>query len=1172
MKPAQLASRINVIPILLFIIFSSGIIATGFFNFRFHKDRIINEKRSELASITALKSDQIGFWLSERLGDARVIKDNIFLTEQIAGLFNASNKPYGNKIEALMYQFVDNYDYRHAYLLDEKGNVRLSVPQGISQGYSLPDSIRKQFIDYPKIRFLSGSDTDRQVRIKLSLWVPIQVNSNKQAKVIGAFVLEVNPSRILLPLVKSSLPAEQEIETFLLEFRNDKLVCLNKNPDTKNKSGKGSFEKALRTAVKKKGTAGTFDALDFNEKPSVVSYEKIEGLPWYLVATSSKKNINAALDTQFKLTALIVGFFILLAGSLISLWWWNHRILYYQRLYKAELEHKSLIKKYEFLVKFAYDIIILTDKNLKIIEFNYRALEVFGYSREEMNKMSILDLHPAEALTEISEKISILNIEQAIFFETLHRRKDGSVFSIEFSARIFEIDEEKYYQFIGRDISDRRRVEEELQRMFNLVPSMITLASSDGYFKRLNPAWERTLGYDIETLLSKPYTEFIHPDDVHITMAAVEKQFAGQEASNYINRYRAKDGSYKWLEWVTNLSPNGEMIFAVAKDITARKLAEDERETMMQLLRLLNSRSDLQTLAQSVLLFLREVSSCEAIGLRLKDGEDFPFYKTLGFKAEFITDENCSVVRKLIKDINEKQDEKLSSKCYCGDVIFRSFDPSGSNYTSYGSFWVNSLSESETGFAGDQKRKGRLGVCRETGYESIALIPLQFGGEIFGQIHIVDSHKNRFSLHLITFLEKLCENISIAISQRISQNELMKSNVQIQRINDELMAAKQKAEESDRLKSAFLANMSHEIRTPMNAIIGFTEILQKPDLPAEKKERYGRLIKQRSRDLLRIIEDVLDISKIEVGQMKVIQSEVNLSLLLNEIFEYYKLKVEKNDKTPDLTLKVSLAYELRNVRLKTDSVRLKQIINNLLDNAFKFTTKGLIEFGCEPASDPRKILFFVKDTGIGIPREKQKLVFDPFRQAEDLILTRQYGGVGLGLSIVKGVVELMNGEIWLESERNKGTKFFFTLPYTTAPKAVESVLPLPEIKTLSWKGKSILIVEDDEANSLYLNEILSGYDLVIFNAFNGEEALQLINDNPNVDLVLMDIRLPDTNGLILTRLIKVSRPQTVVVAQTAYASHEDVEECLRAGCNDYIAKPINERKLFDLIRHYLESN
>jgi CheY-like chemotaxis protein len=283
------------------------------------------------------------------------------------------------------------------------------------------------------------------------------------------------------------------------------------------------------------------------------------------------------------------------------------------------------------------------------------------------------------------------------------------------------------------------------------------------------------------------------------------------------------------------------------------------------------------------------------------------------------------------------------------------------------------------------------------------------------------------------------------------------------------------------------------------------------------------------------------------------------------------LKISSSGSKSKVRLKLILADELKKTVIRTDAQRLRQIFSNLLDNAFKFTHKGSIEFGCKIESEAA-LVFFVKDTGIGIPVDKQKIVFDRFRQADEALSNRQYGGTGLGLSIVKGIVNLMKGEIWFESEVNVGSVFSFSLPiamHELAPQNTDDISSVA--KVIPWKNKTVLIVEDDEANAEYLKAVLSGKGLSLLHAFNGADALEKFRKYPAINLILMDIGLPDISGLTITRIIKKEKPSLAIIAQTAYAAANDAVDCMDAGCNDYLSKPINPTKLLSIMEQFLNN-
>jgi len=378
---------------------------------------------------------------------------------------------------------------------------------------------------------------------------------------------------------------------------------------------------------------------------------------------------------------------------------------------------------------------------------------------------------------------------------------------------------------------------------------------------------------------------------------------------------------------------------------------------------------------------------------------------------------------------------------------------------------------------------------------------------------------------------------------------------------EKLRDALRKAEESDRLKSTFLSTMSHELRTPLNAVIGFSEMITK-DLPVEEMVSFGQIINHSGNHLLSIIEDLFDISLIESGEIKVFKSEIRLAQLLHEVYEVMAAEQTRLEKQ-HIDLKMLLPDELKNQVFYSDPDKIRQILINLLKNALKFTTDGFIHFGCtiEDSNNARPLRFFVKDSGIGIPEEKQALIFDAFRQADDSY-TRKYGGVGLGLSISKKLTELLGGAITLISKEGIGSDFYIELPLSEQLHENKS-----EIKKVygTISEIKILIAEDDEASCLLLKYILAGENAQLLWAKNGREAIEICENDSSIGLVLMDINMPVLNGLDAAREIKKFRPSLPIIAQTAYAVAGDKERILDSGCNDYISKPLEKNMLLELI-------
>ncbi len=377
----------------------------------------------------------------------------------------------------------------------------------------------------------------------------------------------------------------------------------------------------------------------------------------------------------------------------------------------------------------------------------------------------------------------------------------------------------------------------------------------------------------------------------------------------------------------------------------------------------------------------------------------------------------------------------------------------------------------------------------------------------------------------------------------------------------EIIKAKEHAETNDRLKSAFLANMSHEIRTPMNGILGFSEILKEPGLTGEEQQKYINIIEKSGIRMLNIINDIVDISKIESGLMRLNLSESNINEQIDYICTFFMPEV----KAKGMKLYCKNALPAKEAIIKTDREKLYAIFTNLVKNAIKFSKEGTIEIGYLKKN---KILeFYVKDTGIGIPKEKQEAIFERFIQANSADI-RVSQGAGLGLSITKAYVEMLGGKIWLESEEGVGSTFYFTLPYKT-DKDNESIElhPAHSEKTNQVRKLKILIVEDDEVSEKLIYSIVKLLGRDIIYAKTGVEAVEASKRNPDIDVILMDIRIPGIDGYEATRQIRKFNKEVVIIAQTAYGLSGDREKAIEAGCNEYIAKPVTKDKMVGMIKN-----
>jgi signal transduction histidine kinase/CheY-like chemotaxis protein len=405
---------------------------------------------------------------------------------------------------------------------------------------------------------------------------------------------------------------------------------------------------------------------------------------------------------------------------------------------------------------------------------------------------------------------------------------------------------------------------------------------------------------------------------------------------------------------------------------------------------------------------------------------------------------------------------------------------------------------------------------------------------------------------------------------RAAIRELKEENKKLQMSIEELRKAKEQAEENNHMKSVFLANMSHEIRTPMNAILGFSNLIRDDHITNENKNRFVELILENGNSLLNLIDDIIDISKIDSAKLKINPERCNLSELLNGLYLYYINTLGKDEKLEvDIKLEILDEDRDKDIFILTDPYRLKQILSNLINNAIKFTSKGLIEFGYNKRVGGI-IEFYVKDTGIGIASDMQHFIFKRFSQIKDYIFN-ECKGSGLGLSISKQLVELLGGNIWVDSEEGVGSTFYFTLP--SGAKEVSKNNEIEEVnirmEPSNWKDKVIVIAEDEKTNHLYLKSILDKTNVKVYWAQNGFDAIDLC-ERRNVDLILMDIRMAGMGGVEATIKIKSKYPDIPIIAQTAYAMNEDIDRIMKAGCSSYLIKPVKAEEILALIDKYFQ--
>jgi PAS domain S-box-containing protein len=942
--------------IVLFFIISGVAIISGIFSYKSQMKHLLDNTTQELSAIADLKVKQIIQWRSERKADGAFLSQNVTFSRQFSSLISGvKSRTFKDDLLREMKALVENYDYKNVLFLDSSCQVRFFYPNldTVISDYlkqRLPDVIRKGEVE------LTDLHQTREVSfIHLDLLVPLKGPKVGDSTVIGLLVLRIDPQKALYPLLQSWPVISKTSETLLFHREGDEIVYLNELRHLENTQWGLRLpvtQEKLAAAMALQGIQSSTDAVDYRGVPVIASMKKVPDSPWYLVAKVDREEVFSALNDQLKLVKIIVILFIITTGSSLGFLGWNQRVRFYRSKYEAELDRLALIKHYDYILKYANDIIFLLDKDFSIIEGNDKAIETYQYDRNELIGQNISKLRADSELISLKKDLKKLDDIGYSTYETIHRKRDGSVFPIEISARRVDIEGVKYYHLISRDITERKNAEntlkeseERFRKIFEDSPFCMLMSGKDMGITRANSAFCKMIGYTEEELMGLTFRDFTHPDNISGDEFSLLRLVAEEIPVYHTEkRYIRSDSSIIWGSTTISIIRNndGEVHFflAMVEDITARKIAETELEKSFSL-----QNATLESTADGIL----------------------------------VVDNNGKIVQ---------YNRKFADMLRIPEDVMR-------------------LKEDEAAL-------------------TFVLDQLKYPDQFVNQVKLLYSDPDAITSDLLEFSDG-------RFFERYSQPQMIggkaagrvwsfRDITERKKAEAELIAAKEKAEESDRLKTAFLHNVSHEIRTPMNAIMGFSTLLNEPGLSDSDRKQFIEIIFQSGNQLLSIINDIVDLASVESGQVKLNIKEINLNTILRRISEQFSYKKKPHKIT--LTLNISLPDN--EVEILTDGTKLVQIISNLINNAFKFTIKGKIDFGYELKDG--FLEFFVKDTGIGIPPEHHTKIFDRFYQVDSAV-SRQYTGTGLGLSICKAYVELLGGKIWLDSKPGVGTNFNFTIPY-----------------------------------------------------------------------------------------------------------------------------------------------
>ncbi|MCU0459937.1 MAG: PAS domain S-box protein [Bacteroidales bacterium] len=795
------------------------------------KQRILRDAATEMEAVANLKSDQVSDWKNERLNDAILIHENVTLVEHIDAMFIKDNSAREKtRLIQFLNTLIENYDFGGAVLLDAGGNPGIAVPPSEAVvGEFLRANVTKA-ISNPVISITDFHTASVIEYLHLDLLIPMKMPYEGDTVLAGVLVFRIDPEKELFPMLSTWPTPGKTAECILFRFEGDSVIYLNGSHlagyDKTITFPAGEMELSVMNPRTDSKEATTYT--DYTGANVVASVIKVPDTDWYLIAKKETSEILARFMREITMLWMIMGIVYI---ALISMAWLivkATRARYIREKQQEELNRQAIMKHFDFVMKHGNDIILLIDSEMNIVEANERAVSTYGYPREKLIGMNLSEIRTPGEAPLLTDHVRTLNEAGSSYIETVHLRRDGTTFPIEISAYTVEVEGKRFYQSIGRDITDRKRTEEEMRESNKKLSTIINNLRGVVFRCKYDENW---------------------------TM-------------QYIS-----DGIYELAGYLPN---------------------------------------------------------------------EFINNKIRTFKS-IIDPLDVETIWNEIKDALETG--------YLYTIEYRIITSSGNRK------WV--------------WERGR-------GY-----------------------YENGMLVALEGFISDITER---------------------KRIEEELIRAKEKAEQSDRLKTAFLHNISHEIRTPMNAIVGFTTLLDTPDTTDESRRQYIDIIYQSSNQLLSIITDIVDISNIETGLVKISQSAVNLNTLIRNLFEQYRLRTQQQN----LVLNFSTHLGDSEAFVMTDETKVIQIFSNLLNNALRFTKKGRIELGYVVRGE--MVEFFVSDTGIGIAPENHEKVFERFFQVEGPS-SKQYSGTGLGLSISKAYAELLGGKIWVISAPGEGSLFCFSIPF-----------------------------------------------------------------------------------------------------------------------------------------------
>ena len=1266
------ANRNSILFWIFLVIVSAVIVYRIFYFFQVQKNQLTIDAQNNLTAIANLKSAQILDWRNDQLNNADFIFSNRLLTDKIRLYHEQRSGEMKKDISEWFKNFTSKHNYKSIRLFDREGNIIYTEPEFDKKANkyildNINDVIRNKEVKLSDFHFSEDSSY-----IHIDLFIPILTNNDPDIKEI--ITIEIDPNTELYSRIQSWPTASETGECLLVEKYGNGALFLNELRFQKNTALRLKFDSNLENILSVKaikGDTGIVEGVDYLGLPVIGVITPIKNSPWFLITKLRKEELYSQIDQTRIQTTFLIGLLLVIALSITLYYEKGQKTLYYKSLYESELKASVLERHFGYLVKYANDIILLINKDGKIIEVNDKAVETYGYTLEEFLNLNQSDLMaPGKGQAQV-KTINDISPEGSLLFEAVHIKKDGTKFPVEISARKITIDGHLFYQGIIRDITDRKKAEEKIIGLNRVYAVLSQINQAIVWTKSQDELFNRAVEIFIKYGKFKMAWIGLIDEKSHTVMPAA---MSGQY-EDYL-----KDINVSVLEVPEGMGPVGKAIregkYIICNDILNSTEMEPWHEKALKngflsvgsfpiksedkIVGNINLYSDtIGYFNDEENILFEEVMHDISYALRTfeKERHKLEAIKSLSdserkFKSVFENANDAIVLfdNGMIIDFNKKTEELfgLSRK----KLMFKSlidFSPEKQNDGILSSKKSDELMKSA--FEGNpldfewifNKADGSLL------YADISLTSIVLGSKTVLLAILRDNTEKKKSLDIITkardFYLTLFDEFPAMVwrtgvdakTNYVNKNWMAYTGKDLeQSLNDEwiegvhpddrqrvidtfgeafklrkpfvieyrllhssgiykwvedignafydfdgnfggyigacfdisdeknaqeeMKMAKEKAEELNLLKSSFLANMSHELRTPMTGILGFSEILYSELSDPEFKEMAGMILKGGKR-LTNTLNSILDLSRIEADKMDIKLEAINVGNIAKESVAFFEAAAKEKN--------LELIFDLKDeVFANLDNRIFEQILSNIIQNAITYTLKGSIVVKVIKENTNGSDLAAVKvtDTGIGIPENYLSAIFEPFRQVSSG-LGRSYEGTGLGLTITKKFIELMDGTISVESKFGEGSTFTICFPSISEPSVKKEEIKLieQEAKTIMQNDKKILIVEDDDDNVMAIKIILRNI-CEIDSIDSGTGAIEMSKTN-KYNLILMDIGLKGMNGLEAAQEIKKipGYEKAPIVAVTAYAMVGDKEKFLQEGCTHYISKPFKAKEFREMV-------